>query len=137
MIISLTNHPISMTTCFIRQASIVPLPKQEQIWGLYTANTGAAKRVHTFKTEQEAMAAINKGIISPSDEVEIQDGIEGMSKSAEMKVEEPVKYEGRTRSTKGRFTSPVRKNPEPKPESAAVKPEEKDESSGEEPSVPA
>lgn len=116
--------------------SIVPLPKQEQIWGLYTANTGAAKRVHTFKTEQEAMAAINKGIISPSDEVEIQDGIEGMSKSAEVKVEEPVKYEGRTRSTKGRFTSPVRKNPEPKPEPTDTKPGEKDESSGEEPSVP-
>lgn len=135
MIISLTNHPISMTTCFIRQASIVPLPKQEQIWGLYTANTGSAKRVHTFKTEQEAMAAINKGIISPSDEVEIQDGIEGMSKSAEMKVEEPVAYEGLTRSTKGRFTSPVRKNPEPKPE-PTDKPDEKDESSGEEPSVP-
>ncbi len=50
---------------------VVPLPKQELILGLYTANKRDAKSKHTFKTEAEALNAIRTGAISLSDEVEI------------------------------------------------------------------
>lgn len=53
---------------------IVPLPKQEQILGLVSANTRPAKRTHTFNTEQEALKAIENGSVSLSDNVEISQG---------------------------------------------------------------
>lgn len=50
---------------------VVPLPKQELILGLYTANKRDAKNKHTFKTEDEAIRAIRTGTVNLSDEIEI------------------------------------------------------------------
>lgn len=53
------------------QDKVVPLPKQEQILGMYTAAQRPAKAKHIFANEAQALAAIKKGQISLSDEVEI------------------------------------------------------------------
>jgi DNA-directed RNA polymerase subunit beta' len=50
---------------------VVPLPKQELILGLFTANRREAKNKHTFKTEDEALRAIRTGAVNLSDEIEI------------------------------------------------------------------
>ena len=50
---------------------VVPLPKQELILGLYTANKRDAKNKHTFKTEDEAIRAIMTGTVNLSDEIEV------------------------------------------------------------------
>lgn len=53
--------------------SVVPVPKQELILGLYTANTRAAKNTHVFSSEDEALKAIRAGNVSLSDEIQIND----------------------------------------------------------------
>jgi DNA-directed RNA polymerase subunit beta' len=50
---------------------VMPQPKHEQILGLFTAGARPAKETHRFNTEQEALDAINKGLVRLSDEVEI------------------------------------------------------------------
>lgn len=51
---------------------VVPIPAQEMILGLYTANQRKAKNVHRFRSEEEALAAIKKGDVELSDEIEIE-----------------------------------------------------------------
>jgi hypothetical protein len=51
---------------------VVPLPKQEMILGLFTAQRRPAKRVFDFPDEQTALAAIRSGKVSMSDEVTIK-----------------------------------------------------------------
>ena len=50
---------------------IVPVPKQENILGLWSAQHRKAKATHNFKSEGEALKAIQQGKISLSDEVNI------------------------------------------------------------------
>lgn len=50
---------------------VMPTPAQEMILGLYTANKRQAKRRHRFRTEAEALAAIRKGDVDLSDEIDI------------------------------------------------------------------
>lgn len=53
------------------QEQLVPLPKQEQILGLYTAATAAPTAPVNFNSEAEAMEAIRKGQISLSTDITI------------------------------------------------------------------
>lgn len=50
---------------------VVPLPKQEQILGLYTAATSAPTAPVHFDTEEEAIDAIRKGNVSLGVDIEI------------------------------------------------------------------
>lgn len=50
---------------------VVPLPKQEQILGLYTAATSAPTVPVHFDTEEEAIDAIRKGAVSLGTDIEI------------------------------------------------------------------
>lgn len=49
----------------------MPVPAQEMILGLYTAARRKAKNTHVFNSEQEALAAIKRGEIELSDDIEI------------------------------------------------------------------
>lgn len=53
------------------QDNLVPLPKQEQILGLYTAATSPATAPINFASEQEAIAAIKSGKIPLSADITI------------------------------------------------------------------
>lgn len=66
---------------------LVPLPKQEQILGLYTAATAPTTEVHTFDTEEDAIDAIRRGKIPLSAEVQIG----SQAKRAAAKEEEAKK----------------------------------------------
>jgi hypothetical protein len=61
MLFSIRNHD-----------QVVPIPKQELILGLYTANRRDAKAKHVFSTEEEALKAIRTGSVNLSDDVEIK-----------------------------------------------------------------
>lgn len=50
---------------------VVPVPKQELILGLYTANMRPSKTTHQFDTEEDALSAIRSGKLSLSDDVTI------------------------------------------------------------------
>lgn len=63
---------------------IVPLPKQEQILGLYTAATAPKTRPIIFNSEEEALSAIRKGEVPLSADIEIA----GHRKSASAEKEE-------------------------------------------------
>lgn len=63
--------PSKMLFSIKNQDQVVPLPKQELILGLYTANKREAKNKHVFNSEEEALKAIRSGSIRLSDEVEI------------------------------------------------------------------
>lgn len=62
----------SLTPFSNREAgSIVPMPKQEQILGLYTAATAPSTgEVKKFSSEEEAMDAIRRGQVKLSDDIE-------------------------------------------------------------------
>ena len=64
--------PSKMLFSIRNQDQVVPIPKQELILGLYTANRRDAKAKHTFATEEEALKAIRNGSVNLSDEVEIK-----------------------------------------------------------------
>ncbi|MEG1542981.1 MAG: hypothetical protein RR382_00455 [Tannerellaceae bacterium] len=51
--------------------TLVPLPKQEHIWGVYNAVSEPSKRSFSFATEQEALKAIERGEVRLSDDVQI------------------------------------------------------------------
>ena len=63
--------PSKMLWSIKNQDSVVPLPAQEMILGLYTANKRPAKNKHKFASEAEALAAIRRGEIELSDDIEI------------------------------------------------------------------
>lgn len=67
---------------------IVPLPKQEQILGLYTAATAPKTKPVVFNSEEEALAAIRKGEVPLSADIEISGQ---RSKSASAEKEEDKK----------------------------------------------
>ena len=64
--------PSKMLFSIRDQNQVVPIPKQELVLGLYTANRRDSKAKHVFNTEEEALKAIRTGGISLSDEVEIR-----------------------------------------------------------------
>jgi len=64
--------PSKMLFSIRNQDQVVPIPKQELILGLYTANRRDSKAKHVFNTEEEALKAIRTGGVSLSDEVEIR-----------------------------------------------------------------
>lgn len=64
--------PSKMLFSIRDQDQVVPIPKQELVLGLYTANRRDSKAKHVFNTEEEALKAIRTGGISLSDEVEIR-----------------------------------------------------------------
>lgn len=64
--------PSKMLFSIRNQDQVVPLPKQELILGLYTANKRDAKAKHVFDTEEDALKAIRAGAVSLSDDVEIK-----------------------------------------------------------------
>lgn len=63
--------PSRMLFSIKNQEQVVPIPKQELILGLYTANKRDSKAKHQFNSEEEAIKAIRSGAISLSDDVEI------------------------------------------------------------------
>lgn len=69
---------------------IVPLPKQEQILGLYTAATAPNTKPMVFSSEEEALAAIRKGEVPLSADIEIAGQ---RNKSASKKEEIEAKKE--------------------------------------------
>lgn len=64
--------PSKMLFSIRNQDQVVPIPKQELILGLYTANRRDSKAKHVFNNEEDALKAIRTGSISLSDEVEIR-----------------------------------------------------------------
>lgn len=70
------------------EGKIVPLPKQEQILGLYTAATAPAAQSFTFDTENEAIDAIRRGKVPLSADVQIRQGVKSASatQNEEMKA---------------------------------------------------
>jgi DNA-directed RNA polymerase subunit beta' len=65
--------PSKMLFSIRDQDKVVPVPKHEQILGLYTAAARPAKAKHVFETHAQALDAIKKHRVSLSDEVEILD----------------------------------------------------------------
>lgn len=63
--------PSKMLWSIKNRESVVPAPAQEMILGLYTANRRKAAKKHVFASEAEALAAIRRGDVDLSDEVEI------------------------------------------------------------------
>ena len=51
---------------------VVPITKQEQILGLYAAQHSPSRQKVQFRTQQDALAAIKRGDVSLSDEIEIK-----------------------------------------------------------------
>jgi hypothetical protein len=51
--------------------SIVPTVKQDQVSGLFSASKNKSNKVHRFRTEAEAVAAIEAGTVGLSDQVDI------------------------------------------------------------------
>jgi len=70
--------PSKMLFSIKNREQVVPLPKQELILGLYTANKRPAKNTHSFGSEDEALAAIKQGQISLSDEIEIVNPVKAL-----------------------------------------------------------
>ena len=54
------------------EGKLVPLPKQEQVLGLYTAATAPTTQTFDFPTEQDAIAAIRQGKVPLSADVTIK-----------------------------------------------------------------
>ena len=63
--------PSKMLWSIKNQDVVVPVPAQEMILGLYTANKRPSKNKFKFKSEEEALSAIRRGEIELSDDIEI------------------------------------------------------------------
>ena len=61
------------------EGKIVPLPKQEQIMGLYSASISDDPRTYDFNTEEEALDAIKRGQIPTTANVNILHGVKRAS----------------------------------------------------------
>ena len=73
--------PSKMLFSIRDQDKVVPLPKHEQILGLFTAHSRPAQTIHRFNSHAEAMDAIQKGRVPLSDEIEFP-GMDQLSKPA-------------------------------------------------------
>ena len=97
-------------------SKVVPLPKQEQILGLYTAATSPATKPVIFDTEEDAIRAIRQGKVPLSADVEIrgQQKYAAADKKEEDLVEgirKPGDEKGPVRVPKtGRFMKTVREH---------------------------
>jgi DNA-directed RNA polymerase subunit A' len=61
------------------EGKIVPLPKQEQIMGLYSASISDDDRTYDFNTEEEALHAIKTGQVPTTANVNILQGVKRAS----------------------------------------------------------
>lgn len=61
------------------EGKIVPLPKQEQIMGIYSASISNDDRTYNFNTEEEALDAIKRGKVPTTANVNILGGIKRAS----------------------------------------------------------
>jgi DNA-directed RNA polymerase subunit A' len=57
------------------EGKIVPLPKQEQIMGLYSASISDDQRTYDFDTEEEALRAIKQGKVPTTANINILHGV--------------------------------------------------------------
>ena len=70
---------------------VVPLPKQEQILGLYTAATSAPTAPVHFDTEEEAIDAIRRGNVSLSADIEVGTKKQAADKKQTQEEKGPVR----------------------------------------------
>lgn len=76
------------------EGKIVPLPKQEQIMGLYSASISDDDRTYDFNTEEEALHAIKTGQVPTTANVNILQGVKRASvwQNEEMKQDILKRY---------------------------------------------
>lgn len=75
------------------EGKIVPLPKQEQILGLYTAATAPATQSFSFDTENEAIDSIRRGKVPLSADVQIRQGVKSASTTQNEKMKVRIEKE--------------------------------------------
>lgn len=71
------------------EGKIVPLPKQEQIMGLYSASISDDPRTYDFDTEEEALRAIKQGKVPTTANINILHGVKRANvwQNEEMKLD--------------------------------------------------
>ena len=65
--------PSKMLFSIRDQDQVMPQPKHEMILGLNSASTRPAKQVHQFASRELALAAMDRGGVSWSDEIDLPD----------------------------------------------------------------
>lgn len=93
------------------EGKIVPLPKQEQIMGLYSASISDDDRTYDFNTEEEALHAIKIGQVPTTANVNILQGVKRASVwlNEEMKENIIKKYPFKNPKT-GKFMHTQKQN---------------------------
>ncbi len=90
---------------------IVPLPKQEQVLGLYTAATAPDTTPVVFDTEEEAVRAIRRGEVPLSANVQIRSGVKMASIEKNLEEIMPKEEKGPERNpSSGKFMPTDRDN---------------------------
>lgn len=90
---------------------IVPLPKQEQVLGLYTAATAPDTTPVVFDTEEEAVRAIRRGEVPLSANVQIRSGVKMASIEKNLEEIMPKEEKGPERNpSSGKFMPTSRDN---------------------------
>lgn len=90
---------------------IVPLQKQEQILGLYTAATAPATKPVVFDTEEQAIRAIRRGEVPLSADVQIRSGVKMASADKNLSEVIPPAEKGPVRNpSTGKFMPTSRDN---------------------------
>ena len=90
---------------------IVPLPKQEQVLGLYTAATAPSTTPVVFDTEEQAVNAIRRGEVPLSADVQIRSGVKMASVEKNLEEIMPKEEKGPERNpSSGKFMPTSRDN---------------------------
>jgi hypothetical protein len=90
---------------------VVPLQKQEQILGLYTAATAPATKPVVFDTEEQAIRAIRRGEVPLSADVQIRSGVKMASVDKNLSEVLPPAEKGPVRNpSTGKFMPTSRDN---------------------------
>lgn len=90
---------------------IVPLPKQEQVLGLYTAATAPSTTPVVFDTEEQAVNAIRRGEVPLSADVQIRSGVKMASVEKNLAEIMPKEEKGPERNpSSGKFMPTSRDN---------------------------
>ena len=90
---------------------VVPLQKQEQILGLYTAATAPATKPVVFDTEEQAIRAIRRGEVPLSADVQIRSGVKMASVDKNLSEVIPPAEKGPVRNpSTGKFMPTSRDN---------------------------
>lgn len=93
------------------EGKIVPLPKQEQILGLYTAATAPSTQPVVFDTEEQAVSTIRRGEIPLSADVQIRSGVKMASVDKNLDEIMPKEEKGPERNpSSGKFMPTYRDN---------------------------